>query len=339
MDPRNPADDRDLTALLPTAPRPGALPHHDAHRAGLLAVLAAEQPAAGSADRGRAGARRLLVPVAAAAAVTAVVVAGVVLPRLLGPSAGSGLHSVPRRSPPAAGSGALRSARQWQVSTAGLDTVVVRTSAGSVSIAGDIVSGELVGTSPGPAPGTVKITARPAYRGTPPVVSTTVRGGLLTITARCLRGGGSDCQVSLNLRLPRGMGVQASTGLGRIAVLGMTGPVTVSDALGNVQLQDVAGPLTVTDSLGDIDGFGLTSEHSTFTADLGAIDVAFSSPPARVAATDQEGNVTVRVPATVDYQVAESAQLGSATCTVPRSVPSAHMITASSQLGSVTVTS
>jgi hypothetical protein len=240
------------------------------------------------------------------------------------------------------------------VPAAGIDSVVVTTTAGSVDVTGDLVGAETVGASgadsrgthgsrPGSsasdrALGVVRISAWPRYHGTAPVIASKVSGTVLTISARCLRASGSSCQVSVSVTLPPGMAVRASTDLGAVSVIGTTGRVAVTDDLGNIGLWDVAGPVTAVADLGAIDGRRLTSPRATLTDDLGAIDAEFAAAPAAVQATDEDGSVTITVPATSSYLVRASAQLGGVTVTVPRSESSAHLIQASSQLGSVTIT-
>jgi len=208
-----------------------------------------------------------------------------------------------------------------RVAAAGVKRVVVQTSAGSVGVGGYSTANQTGGRS-GQAADAVAITAQPSYQGTPPVLTSTVRAGVLTISARCLPASGQSCQVALNLTLPRTLAIAASTGMGGVSVANINGPVTASDALGTVQLINVTGVISVHDSLGDINGVGLASPRARFAADLGAINVAFASPPARVDATDQEGNIMITVPATATYQVSEQAVLGSARCSVPRSANS-----------------
>ncbi len=322
MNTGKPMDTSDLADLLPPIPQPRELPHLAAHRAGLLAALRTEPQAAEPTPwpprRGRRG--RWLVPAAAAGAVLAIAV-GVTLPRLDG---AAGHATVPRQHRTAklpAESGR----RRWQIPLTGLRSVVVQTNSGSVAVDAALATA-------------VAVTAQPSYRGAAPAISSTVSRGVLTISASC-PSDDSHCNVSFQVRLPRALPLQASTQLGAVQVTGMTGSVQVYDALGSVQLANLAGPVTATDALGDIDGTGLRGARASLTADLGDIDVAFTSPPTLITANDQDGAVMIRVPGTASYAVMASAQLGSTSVTIPRSASSPHVIMASSQLGDVTVTS
>ncbi len=358
MNTGKPMDTSHLADLLPPIPQPRELPHLEAHRAGLLATLRTEphaaDPALSPLRRARAG--RWLVPAAAAVAVFAIAIA-TALPGLGGGSAaqqqrpgrscapslilqGRQNYHLPaglcaRRPTPAHLPVPIRT---WQVPLTGLHSVVVQTNNGSVTVDAAVATARTVNSRPGSGSDSVAVTTQPSYRGAAPAISSTVSRGVLTISASC-PGDDSQCNVSFQVRLPRALPLRASTQLGAVQVTGMTGSVQVYDALGSVRLANLTGPVGVTDELGDIDGVGLTSARASLTADLGDIDAAFTSPPTLVDANDQDGAVTIRVPGTASYAVTTSAQLGSTSVAVPRSVSSPHVIRASSQLGDVTVTS
>jgi len=315
----------ELADLLPTAPQARGLPHQAAHRARLLAAIAAEpqpaRPALRRAGRGWLPPRRWLVPAAAAIAVLAIAF-GIALPQLAGgtaaprPARSSVLRSVPTQP----------GTRTWQVPLAGVHSVVMSSDSGSVSVSGAASSG------------TAPVTARFSWRQNqqPPVISGEVVHGTLSILAKCPTSS-PHCLVSLAITIPSGMPVYARTNLGDVQVTGMSGSVHVADQLGTVDLRDLSGAVNVTDNLGDIDGTGLASARATMTASLGDIDVSFSSAPTFISASDREGDVTIRVPGTTSYRVSASAQLGAATVQVPRAAKAAHVIRADSQLGSVTI--
>jgi hypothetical protein len=310
----------DLTALRGRVPQPGALPRQSAHRAGLMAVLSAEPPATAQPQPFRSvrpAVRRWLSPVAAAIAVGAVAVA-VALPHLIGSTTAPGTGARPH-SP---GHGPRPMGLRWQVPLTGLRKVVVRTSAGAVTVKAALPEGHRAGGSPSAAagPDSVVVSATRHFSGPAPVISSKVIAGVLEVRGQCPRDSHRSCTVSFTVLLPRAL------------------PVQVNDALGTVRVDDLSGPVTVTDALGEIDGVGLTSPRASLTDDLGNISVAFTAPPAHLIASGQDGNVTVSVPTTAVYRVTAQAQLGSATVSVPTSPHAVHVINASSQLGNVTVT-
>jgi Putative adhesin len=333
-------DADELADLLPPLPRGRDLPHLAAHRAALLAVL--PSPARVRPERRGIRARRILVPLAAAAAVLAVVLVVVTLPLHQVGEDRTTSGSLGRSTRPAFhGSGALAAPRRWQVALTGVTSVAVHTNSGTVSVAAQLASAELVSPSGVISLGSASVTATPAYHGTAPVVSTTVRGHTLTIDARCLPGSGRSCHVSLTVSLPRSMPVTASSQLGDVTILGLSGPVAVRDDLGDIGLDDLTGPVTATDDLGDISGWGLTGSRARLADNLGTIDVSFAMPPASIDATNQGGDIALSVPSWASYHVTAHSQLGSVSVTVPHQVSgsSAHLITATSQLGDVTVSS
>jgi hypothetical protein len=300
---------------LPPPPTERQLPRQALHKANLLAALAAEpgqrQGIRRTPRRRWTSARGWLVPGFAAIAVTGVAVAALTLSlavfgRSASPQPPSRDHN---RLPGPAPAGELTRTRHWQVASAGLHGVVVRANVGAITVTGDGAG------SP------VAITARPVYRGAAPVVSSTVRGGVLTVSASCPRSTGTHhCMVTAVVTLPRSLPVRASMDIGSVNVNDMTARVTASD------------------NLGDIRGHGLDSKRVTLAARVGLIDVSFSAPPDLVDATDQTGSIAITVPTSVSYRVNASARLGVVKVTVPQSASSAHVVTASAQIGGVSVT-
>ncbi len=325
----------ELAGLLPAVSRDRELPRRDLHKARLMAAVADDSArprpfrlAPFRAIWRRPAAGRWLVPVSAAVAVAVVAVAAVTLSStVFGRTASSQLAGKGRTPAGPAPAGKLTTARHWQLSAAGLRGVVLRTNSGSITVAG------------GTAGRAVAITARPSYQGAAPVVSSTVAGGVLTVSAMCPGSSGSQssCTVTVQVSLPRSVPVRASTDLGNVDVANLAGSVAVTDQLGAIGLSGLAGPVTAVDYLGDIHGHGLRSQTVKLSAQVGSIDVAFSAPPDSVYASDQTGSVAITVPLSVSYRVAANAQVGASTVTVPQAANSAHVIIASTQVGSVTV--
>jgi DUF4097 and DUF4098 domain-containing protein YvlB len=197
------------------------------------------------------------------------------------------------------------------------------------------------------------ITATPRYGGQAPALSSQVIDGTLTVTARCPQE--PRCQVTLTLRVPARVSVRARSGLGSVRVTGLhggviasasdggialtdlSGRVTASSDLGDVTLTGLSGPITASTGEGAINATGLTAARVALSSQAGAVSAAFSVPPAHVTASSQLGDVTLRLPGTVTYDVTASTSLGSTSIKIPRSAGSSHVINASSQLGTVTV--
>lgn len=324
----------ELAGLLPPVTADQQLPHRELHKARLLAAIAAESgrprpwwPARPRLGGRWPGAKSWLIPASAAIGVAAVAAVAVVLSLTVfgrpakpaPPTAGR----MPRGGVPA---GRLTAARHWQQSSAGLRGVVVRANTGSVAVIG------------GASGSAVAITAQPRYQGPAPVVSTRISDGVLTISVLCpRRAGRQSCSVAVRVSLPRSIAIRASTNVGSVHVSNMAGLVTVADNVGPIELRHLSGTVSAADNLGAIDGQGLSSRQVVLSAQAGEIDVSFAAVPDRVDATDKTGLIVIDVPTSASYRVSASAQLGGVTVTVPRSANSAHVITAASQLGSVTV--
>jgi hypothetical protein len=207
--------------------------------------------------------------------------------------------------------------------------VVLRDDDGSVTVTGDANGGAIT------------ISAQPSYRGAAPIVSSKVTGGVLTVSASCpaqdLRSP-FRCDVAVRVSMPEQLRVQAGTNVGSVTVTGMTGSVLAQDNLGPIQLWHLSGRVSAIDDLGAVGGHDLDSRLVTASCHVGRIDLGFAAVPDRVDVTDQDGSLGISVPASAAYRVSASAQLGTVAVTVPQSASSGHVIIATSQLGSVSVT-
>jgi hypothetical protein len=331
----NPLDE--LAALLPPAPASQELPRRELHKADLLAAIAAAS-VSGSSRRGwhRLAARRWLLAASSAIAVVVVAVLAAVIPR---PAAGPVQPGTrPVSSPPGS---LLAATRHWSVPAAGLSHVTVIANKGQVTVTGGATS-------------SAAITATPQYQGSAPTISSRVSGGTLTVTASCPQE--PHCQVSLTVVVPAGLPVHAQADQGDVTVTGLTSGAVASSQQGDVTIRQLSGRVTATTDQGDvnltavsgqvtahtdqgtINGVGLAAATATLTSDQGDVDAVFQIAPRLVIASSQEGAVHVRLPTTGTYHVITSTQLGSRSVTVPQSTSSPHVVKASSQLGSVTVT-
>ena len=293
-----------LGGLLPPAPPGRELPNHDRHRRELLALTGAEHPAGR-----RWPATTWLAPLGAALAVLVIVAGVFVLPGVFGGTRHSGGTTPAASGPPAAGGGRhgamLRRTENSLVSSA-LTGLFVRGSVGAVSITGADRS-------------TVAITAHLAYRGSAPVVTRQVTGGVLALGYRC-PAGSRDCGVSFDLTVPRALAVSVRWDIGQIRLDGLTAPVLVRAAIGQIQATGLSGPLI-----------------QLYTG-TGMISVGCTAPPRRLVAGSGVGAVTIRVPATVPYLVTAKTQVGSVRVTVPRAAASGHKISASTGTGTIAIT-
>jgi DUF4097 and DUF4098 domain-containing protein YvlB len=125
--------------------------------------------------------------------------------------------------------------------------------------------------------------------------------------------------VAYVIRVPRDAAVQVKTGSGAIRLSGLAGNVTAQA------------------DLGLINATGLSGASVSLTTEAGGITAAFTGTPVTVQATTRLGAITVRVPGGTSYKVTAHAHLGRATVSVPQSSSSAHVITATADLGAILV--
>jgi hypothetical protein len=189
-------------------------------------------------------------------------------------------------------------------------TIGSRVSTVSVDTAGSI-------TVTGGGSGAVVVTEQPSYSKTPPVTTRRVSGTALTLGYSCKTQ--LVCSVTYTIKVPRGVAVHAES---------REGSVTLTSLSGNVTAQTVTGLVTAT---------GLTSPAAVLKSGAGGIDATFAAVPASVSASTDAGTITITVPGSAAYKVDAHAVVGVTTDKVRRAASSAHMITAHSDLGSITI--
>jgi len=248
-------------------------------------------------------------PLGAAVAVLVLVAGVFVLPGLLGGSRSSEQPGTGPASGPSAADGGkhgtlIRRTESSLVSSA-VTGLVLRGDVGNVTITGGNRS-------------TVTVTAHLAYRGSAPVITRGVSGGLLDLGYGC-PSGSFDCGVSFDLTVPRALAITVRWGTGQIRLGGLAGEVYVHTDVGQIQASGMSGP-----SIRLYIGPGMISVRCTV-------------PPRLLVASSDVGKVTVRVPVTVAYRVTAKTQVGSVRVTVPQAAGSGRRIDASTGTGAVTV--
>jgi len=76
---------------------------------------------------------------------------------------------------------------------------------------------------------------------------------------------------------------------------------------------------------------------ASFKSNAGGVVATFSVAPRTLTATTNVGPITLTVPGSVGYQLSTHTVVGTSTVTVRRSTDTAHSISASSDLGSISV--
>jgi hypothetical protein len=206
------------------------------------------------------------------------------------------------------GPGVSSTAPRTYTVTSAVTTVVVNGGAGTITVTGSDRA-------------TVQVTEQVYYSHSdqPPVTSHAVAGGTLTLSYSCPAQ--LACGVAYDVAVPRGMTVRAS------------------DHEGAIMLTSLSGPVTAQTTVGSIDATSLTSPRASLTSRVGPITVAFTAAPASVSASTNAGPITLRLPSSATYQVSAHTLVGPSIVKVPQNASSPHVISASSDLGPITILS
>ncbi len=188
--------------------------------------------------------------------------------------------------------------------SAHVTTVVINGGAGSIDVTGS-------------ARGTILVTQQASYSTKPPAATRNVSGSTLTLGYTCPSQ--LVCSVSYTLQVPRGVAVRAVTHAGSVTLTSLSGPVTA---------QTDAGLITAD---------GLASPAADMKSNAGGIVATFTAAPDSVHASTNIGAISLNVPGSASYKISTHTYVGSSTITVRKSDASPHVITASSDLGSITI--
>jgi hypothetical protein len=188
--------------------------------------------------------------------------------------------------------------------TARVTTLIVHGGTGSITVTG-------TGRS------TILVSQRASYSKTPPAATHVVSGTTLTLGYSCPAQ--LVCGMAYDVQVPRGVAVRADASAGAIT------------------LTSLAGPITAQTNAGLISATRLSSPAAELKSNAGGIDAAFTAAPGSVHASTNVGPITINVPGSASYQIQTRTFVGTSTVTVPENAASPHTITASSDLGSITI--
>jgi hypothetical protein len=225
--------------------------------------------------------------------------------------------------------GALAHERSTAVTTvdaAGVATVRVRNSAGSVRVLG--------------VPGVEQITVRArisdGLRPTQHDVAT--EGDRLVVTGSCPNYGNTWCSVGYTIEAPPEVVVDIRAD-GGIEVAGIEGDIRIGTDQGRVTLDDVGGDVWATSDQGAIAGSGLRATRVLAHTDQGRVTLRFRDPPRTVDARSDQGSVEIVLPRAegVDYRVDADTDQGTVSAPIDTGPSSSRTIRAHSDQGDVTL--
>lgn len=188
--------------------------------------------------------------------------------------------------------------------SARVTAVVINGGAGSVDVTGSARS-------------TVSVSQQATYTDTPPKATHVLHGTTLTVSYTCPAQ--IVCSMSYQVQVPRDVAVSVSTGAGAVTLTSLAGALSAHASAGLITADDLRSPV------------------ATFKTNAGGIIAAFSAAPRSLTATTNVGPITLTVPGSVAYRLNTHTFVGTSTVTVPRSSSPAHTISASSDLGSISI--
>ena len=188
--------------------------------------------------------------------------------------------------------------------SARVTAVVINGGAGSVAVTGSARS-------------TVSVSQQATYTDTPPKATHVLHGTTLTVSYTCPAQ--IVCSMSYQVQVPRDVAVSVSTGAGAVTLTSLAGTLSAHASAGLITADDLRSPV------------------ATFKTNAGGIIAAFSAAPRSLTATTNVGPITLTVPGSVAYRLNTHTFVGTSTVTVPRSSSPAHTISASSDLGSISI--
>lgn len=183
-------------------------------------------------------------------------------------------------------------------------TVVIDSGSGSVDVTGSDRS-------------TVGVSQQAAYSTKPPVPRHVLSGTTLTLSYGCATE--LSCSISYTVAVPRAVAVRVSAGAGEVT------------------LTSLAGPATAQTSSGQITAVNLSSAQVSLKSAAGGIIATSSAPPRSLNASTKVGAIALTVPGSVAYKISTRTFVGTSTITVRKSARSRYAISASSDLGSISI--
>ena len=163
--------------------------------------------------------------------------------------------------------------------------------------------------------GQIHVAQRPAGK---PTAYRKTAGSAATIGASCPSGIHlGDCHMDYQIQLPPGTAL------------------TVTGDAGRVILHGGLTRARVTTDAGQVSGTGLGRGSFTVATQVGEVDLAFASAPARVKVTTTAGAIDVTVPGGASYKVTASSTVGDEDVTLPSDSNAANVIDLHAEVGHI----
>jgi Putative adhesin len=185
--------------------------------------------------------------------------------------------------------------------------------------------------------GLVHVAAESQHGISEPRVSAESTGGGVVLAGSCDSDLAVECTVDFTVQVPASFAVQVQVGAGEVTAADLSGPLDVQATSSDVVLDNLSGPVSVRSESGPVLGRELRSDTVDVLADSGDVSVMLVGVPSSVQARSTRGDVEVVVPGTETYRISTAVPRGSTEIAVADDAGSTHAITASSDLGDVSV--
>lgn len=169
---------------------------------------------------------------------------------------------------------------------------------------------------PGESPG---VTSTVEWGLRKPTTSVESSGGTATLRGGCPEGIATVCSTEWVVVVPAGTGVDIEHGVGDVSVEGTEGEVAIEAGIGDIELSEVA------------------AERVDVDLGVGAVRIESVEPPSSVRANVGVGDLSVRLPHTVTYDIRTRAGVGEANSALGSDPASPRTVTLENGVGQITV--
>ncbi|GGX61230.1 lipoprotein [Streptomyces anandii JCM 4720] len=170
--------------------------------------------------------------------------------------------------------------------------------------------------------------------GGDPKVTWAMKDDRLVLRVKC-SGIVADCSAKHRIEVPRGVVVKVEDEDGSVVARGFRDALSVRTADGSVHVTDSTGPLELRSQDGSVRA-EVSSRRVRATTVDGAVRLELGAVPDLVDTRSSDGSVSLALPRAA-YRVTTSTGDGSVDVSVPRDDSSAHVVSARTDDGAVTV--
>ncbi|MFE6284409.1 DUF4097 family beta strand repeat-containing protein [Streptomyces sp. NPDC057877] len=170
--------------------------------------------------------------------------------------------------------------------------------------------------------------------GSDPEVSWSMSGDRLKLRMNCT-GVVADCAAKHRIEVPRGITVKVEDGDGSVRARGFQDALDIRTGDGSVHVTDSTGPLRLRTGDGSARADVTSREVRAHTGD-GSVHLTLGAVPDLVESRTGDGSVTISLPEAT-YRVSTRTGDGAVDVSVPRDETSAHVVSAHTGDGKVTV--